>query len=1343
MTRHKFFKRLLPIVLSAMLLFSVLPVSASANDESTNEVASKIVREVVELREESVKHFLCEDGSYIAVSYAEPVHYEKNGEWLEIDNTLVLSNKNTYVPKSNDLAVSIPQSFSGGGQITATNDGHTISFGVASGNENVALSKTAAVKAVEALPSSIAADVSVETLANAELSATATVGKVDTVAQIEAYNSEKTTVDNQAGALVYDKIFPNADLEYIVTGNSIKENVVVYQPQTEYVYTFDMDFDGLTPVAQEDGSITLVDSAKQNKVVFVIAAPFMYDASGVESYSVTMSLAPNGEKYLLTITADEEWINSSEREFPVVIDPPIYFNFDDVFVINGLYDDSPRLNNELRVGTNLANITRTYIEISEPEEIPEGSFISSARLVLKKRNFFQALSQDDINIEVYDCRDVASWSADSITWNNQPFGNTEDSYKSYNLQPISFILAERSRETYSFNITSAMEKWLETGVNNGLMLASSDESSKTQVDFYSTRALTESNHPYIYVYYTPPNISRTVWNPDESASTSPEITVNCSLPWTAKPTVSWLTVNYVTGKSAFTISATANTNASQRTGYVVVMMGNVEIGTVTVNQGGTAPYLNIDKSNLTFDYRDSTTRPVEIEISTNAEWEFEVDDSAKSWINVEQSVEDNSLTITVAENSIVSEDDATDKLFDCPIRDGTVTITTKDTTQEAPPPQTITVIQLDKVTSCFNTINADGTLSGLDNADYHHLLATWAMELSYTAYNYPEGDWLFPIPGLFMGDVDKPATTFLTEHGFENVRDYNYDHDESVAHVVAHKSIEVSTLETMQENTEGELSNGLSSIDIRAVTDNYTSTVLSDNVYPIINYGSDITNNQPDQGLLSSVTLTALSSEESVSSNTRPLVVVDIRGSVTLFDWFMNFLTQGHLKFYEFEDGADDVIETLCGYEGCTECTVEDENCDCRGYLNNINNPIILVTGHSLGAAVANLVAAKLNEKVNQGDIQADVYAYTFATPTVNSSTTGNATIRYTNIFNILNTNDAVTYLPNSLLVPDTNLWSRHGIDIPINMPYDGLLSELFDTGPIGLFSHSMAVYMKWLEDNPDMTYDGLMEEVAEAKARGLLPKLLKAACPIGVTVKDSEGNIIAYESQQEGITYPEITDTGIVSWIDDDGAKVFFMPHYADAAKIEIDAYDYGTMTMTMGLLGVEETGETDESDATDETTEALNSITYNNVNLFPGRAFDVDLTEITEEVSMDDISLMEVEVNENGEREEIGEITELDSYLKSVTVDNPEVTYGTTSTFTVVTDKDAVKIRFTYRETGVTMTLTRDHEIVTNLVEDGDKLIWTVQRVFRPGAHTFDVSVKMDSTWYVTENVIALTVT
>lgn len=111
MTKQKLFKHVLPVFLAALLLLSTLPMSVFAQDESTDEAASKIVREVVELREESVKHFLCEDGSYIAVSYAEPVHYEKNGEWLEIDNTLVLSSKNTYVPKSSDVAVAFRRAF--------------------------------------------------------------------------------------------------------------------------------------------------------------------------------------------------------------------------------------------------------------------------------------------------------------------------------------------------------------------------------------------------------------------------------------------------------------------------------------------------------------------------------------------------------------------------------------------------------------------------------------------------------------------------------------------------------------------------------------------------------------------------------------------------------------------------------------------------------------------------------------------------------------------------------------------------------------------------------------------------------------------------------------------------------------------------------------------------------------------------------------------------------------------------------------------------------------------------------------------------------------------------------
>ena len=45
------------------------------------EMTSKIVGEVSELREEYAKHFVCEDGSYVVATYTEPVHYKENGEW--------------------------------------------------------------------------------------------------------------------------------------------------------------------------------------------------------------------------------------------------------------------------------------------------------------------------------------------------------------------------------------------------------------------------------------------------------------------------------------------------------------------------------------------------------------------------------------------------------------------------------------------------------------------------------------------------------------------------------------------------------------------------------------------------------------------------------------------------------------------------------------------------------------------------------------------------------------------------------------------------------------------------------------------------------------------------------------------------------------------------------------------------------------------------------------------------------------------------------------------------------------------------------------------------------------
>ncbi len=1242
----------------------------------------------------------------------------------------MLSSKNTYVPKSSDLAVSIPQSFSGGEQITATNNGHTISFGVASGNENVALSKTAAVKAVEALPSSIAADVSVETLANAELSATATVGKVDTAAQIEAYNSEKTTVDNQAGALVYDKIFPNADLEYIVTGNSIKENIVVYQTQNEYVYTFDMDFGGLIPVAEEDGSYRLIDSAKPDETVFVLAAPYMYDANGEESYEVEMSLAENGDNYLLTLTADEEWINSSERAFPVVIDPTVTlpndevdYNFNDVFVIDGVLDDSTKDGIELRAGRNLANLTRTYLKPDIPS-LPTGAVIDNTQLILQKKTFFNVTSADSMQIKIFDCYGMPSWDPETITWNNQPYSQNNNGYTG---TPLSICTVDSGTEACAFNITSAAERWLKTGTNSGLMLASATESQKMQVDFYSSRAwLFQGKRPQMIYEYTLPYIEPTEWNTGAEAGTSPQFVVHSGQNWTLSSNQNWLSAAKVNSDEAdaFTITVTANTGVYKRVGEITVSVGSTAIGTVTVTQLGEQAELILGKSQLTFDYHESADNLVTV--TTQASWSHNIayhdsNVSENGWLTIENT--NDGLKISVTSNA---EDDlqATEKRGVYEVRSATVTVTAHlDDDQKLE--QELTVTHLNEPLSYFNTINPDGSLTLKSSDEYHHDLATWAMELSYAAYNPIANDEaLSGIPGNFREppfDNDQwTAKAELESKGF-TAEEHNYNGCLSfVSHTIGYRSIDVSNIQTDNSNLlEGDDSFGynlagnmVSSVDVysRASSLNSDDTGNSNSVY------------------INSVTPIPINSGESSSngSTVRPLVVVAVRGSVTLWDWLMDFATQLHIGLFDFDIGAQMVIDSLCGYEICLKCDGNDNTCECNGYLalNALENPIILITGHSMGAAIANLVAAELNIRMPQ----ADVYAYTFATPTVTSL----PTTPYPNIFNILNTNDVVTYLPNSWLIPGINLWSRHGIDIPLDIPFS-------DTEPdnrLGMVSHSMEVYMRWMKNNAGMSYSEILAESAESRTRGILPWVVRIKCPVGVTIKDSEGNIIAYESQQEGITYPEITDMGIVSWIDEDGAKVFFMPHYSDAATIEIDAYDYGTMTMSMGLLGIEETNETD---ATEGTNAPDNSITYNNVNLFPGRAFDVDLTEITEDVSMDDISLMEVEVNADGTRTDIGEITDLNPLLKSVTVQNPVVNYGTSTVFTIVVDCSVTKVRFTSSE-GYTYTTSIGSSYITNVIDNGNEKILTLERVLQPGDNFYDVSVKADGVWYTTENVFRL---
>lgn len=1270
MKKNLLLKRILSAVLTIVLLASAIPVSLAVQELFTEELPAQIVREVPELREESVKHFLCDDGSYIAATYAEPVHYNENGVWKEIDNRLILnsnklsaSGEPTYTTRAG-LAVSIPQNFADGQKITAENKGYEISFGIKADQAGVAIGRGASVVAADELMSNAGAQVSA-----APQSVSSVVADAELTADvIEERNAELMAVENQAGAVQYRNILPSTNLEYAVTSSSVKESIVVREPQSEYKYYFDMDLDGLTPVENNDGSISLTESGDTANEIFWIEAPYMYDANSDESFAVTMSLTEVEGKYVLAVEADKDWINAADRAFPVVIDPTLHLsgtNIDDAFVISGLQMNSLRRGKELRVGRNLTNLTRTYMKIKMPVNISAQSVIQEATLKLKKASYFQALGQSNVNINAYlFCRGKISWDFDTLEWGNQPYGYANNIFRWYDDDLLDSVPANKQTETYSFNILNAVKRWIATGDNRGIALVSSEETSKVQVDLHSSRVSTSSDRPSLTIKYSLPGIGRVSLMLDQTAQTSQSIEVACNGAWTATTDSSWITVSPSSGSglSSIRITVPKNRSIDPRTGNVTVKTGSTVLGVLRVTQAGSK--LMLDTNAVTAYYNETNAV---INVSSAEDWTVET----PNWIVATPSSGsgNTAVTVRILENEEYG------------IRVDRIRFSTASDSEE------VAVTQLDRASSYFNNIDSYGNVTAVTASDYNHRLATWAMELSYAAYNYPNGEELPIVPGAFMGDFTQTAGMLLEDNGFVNISEYNYTSDNRAAHTIGWRPVEVAVSETSQIINDA---GGIGNVYQYNIDDK--GSVLYNLLDQLrVDRSAHLFDERRDTGADRYDSITNSQSFAAGNKILKPLLVVDIRGSVTWWDWVNDIGAQVLPFNNRFAALAEEVFTNVENYLSST----------------GLQDPIILVTGHSMGAAIANILAARLNETMDSGNI----YAYTFATPrTVNEAVSGNQAVNYPNIFNILNSNDVVTYVPLTITLPVVNYWKRHGIDLYINMPY----SESRETDILGMPCHSMSVYLNWLNSSEDLSLQEMLALSEEARVRGLLPIIAKIKCPVGVTIKDSDGNIIGYESRQENAVYPDMLDNGVMSWIEEDGAKMFFIPSIADAASIEIEAYDYGSMNFTVGSV--------------DASTESEIK-TLNNISLYPGKEF---IADISEDVPVEDTQLF---ITENGET--VGEVTETNPHLKGVEVWHEVKTDHVVTCHSFIVDDTVTEIRLR-DEQGGTYFLKPNSSWVS-IVEDGDNFRWTGgMTYFKAGDFVYDVLVNSNGEWYTYENAL-----
>ncbi|MBQ3571727.1 MAG: hypothetical protein IJA15_02750, partial [Clostridia bacterium] len=447
----KGFARILSIFMCMLMVLYVIPAEVyslkigaseltSDKIEDTNNVLSTASTEVTALGEDvskrtaSSKTIRMSDGSYRLVQYANEVHYEDDGEWVEYDNSLSLSaSKNTSLSSGSGKETPVYS--------TASNPSG-LKFGQSASNKIVSFSEGNKKLEMNVVSANKNSNIVLE-------SNRAEITPADKLEEI-------ITIENYSSTVTYSNVFANAHIRYTAAGNRVKEDIIVFKKADSYSYSFNFTLTGLNAELQVDGSIVFTDEAT-DKIMYYIPVGYMYDSEGATSSAVSYSLAETATGCTVTVTADAGWINAADRAFPIVIDPTIIRDNGDLYAYNEIRDvhaydgqtgNLPYQSQYINVGSFEGHDYKGYISLyaEEDEEkvgfvLPEASVITEAKLVLDVMNY---APNTMVNLHAI----TDDWNHQTTNWVAPQVANTITDYKIIN-----------SQDLYQFDFTSVAQAW--------------------------------------------------------------------------------------------------------------------------------------------------------------------------------------------------------------------------------------------------------------------------------------------------------------------------------------------------------------------------------------------------------------------------------------------------------------------------------------------------------------------------------------------------------------------------------------------------------------------------------------------------------------------------------------------------------------------------------------------------------------------------------------------------------------------------------------------------------------------------------------------------------------------
>lgn len=428
----------------------------------------KVVREIPSLRGENIKQFLMSDKTIQVAMYDEPVHFEKNGTWNDIDNDLYQTEEGGYKNKSNPFQVEFAADKYAEKLVQIQQDDYELSWSY--------LPNTKPRRQKRSILNTVQIHDHKET------------GFSDSEVNKQKVNSFVT----------YTDIEPNVDLKYILRAKEIKEYIILNEKTDCETFTFCYHSSQLKAYFNENGDIKFVnpDTKKQ---IYTLCRGFMKDASGQISNTLSYDLQETEQGYQVILHLDKDWLNDAARVYPVEIDPPIQASQDYFKNVHAFVDSAaPNLNNHLAAELPIGSIPEgdnytAYLKFTGFPNLTAKDYIVDAKLDLYCLDSYYDNKTNTINIR----RITSWWDSTTVTYNTRP---------SVYEEVESYCKVTDTRRWYSWDITNMVRDWYKTGAPNdnyGLELTSQEDAWTGYKRFLSSdyAAIADGGCPVIYFTY--------------------------------------------------------------------------------------------------------------------------------------------------------------------------------------------------------------------------------------------------------------------------------------------------------------------------------------------------------------------------------------------------------------------------------------------------------------------------------------------------------------------------------------------------------------------------------------------------------------------------------------------------------------------------------------------------------------------------------------------------------------------------------------------------------------------------------------------------------------------------